>query len=54
MSIWLLAGWGTKWLRPSEEAVDNVINAIIPYDFEGLRKNARSPREVPAVQHESY
>lgn len=54
MSVWLLAGWGAKWLCPSVEAVDNVINAIIPYWFEELAGNAQLPSEVPAVHHDSY
>jgi hypothetical protein len=53
MSVWPVAGWGAKWLCPSVEAVDNVINAGIPYGFEGLPKNAQCLCEVPAVQHDS-
>jgi hypothetical protein len=41
MSVWPVAGWGAKWLCPSVEAVDNVINAGIPYGFEGLPENAQ-------------
>jgi hypothetical protein len=36
MSVWLL-GCVAKWLCPSVEAVDNVINAIIPYGLKNLR-----------------
>jgi hypothetical protein len=41
MSVWLVSGWGAKWLCPSVEAVDNVINAAIPYGFEGLPENVQ-------------
>jgi hypothetical protein len=37
MSVWLVSGWVAKWLCPSVEAVDNVINAIIPYGLKNLR-----------------
>jgi len=36
MSVWSVSGWGAKWLCPSVEAVDNVINAIIPYGLKDL------------------
>jgi hypothetical protein len=52
MSVWPVAGWGAKWLCPSVEAVDNVINAITLW-FEELADNAHSTREVPALQHDS-
>jgi hypothetical protein len=54
MSVWLVAGWGAKWLCPSVDAVDNVINAGIPYGFEGLPENVLWLCEVPALQHDSY
>ena len=46
MRVWL-AGWGAKWLCPSVDAVDNVINAIIPYGFEGLPENAPRYAKFP-------
>lgn len=54
MRVWAVAAWGANWLCPSVEAVDSVINAIIPYGLKDFAKNARRLREVPAVQHDSY
>ena len=51
MSVWSVAGRGAKWLFPRVEAVDNVINAIIPYGLNDFRKNAHFARVVPALQH---
>jgi hypothetical protein len=47
MSVCLVSGRGAKWLCPSVEAVDNVINADIPYGLKDFRRTSVSLAEFP-------
>jgi hypothetical protein len=47
MSVWFETCWGAKWLWPSVEAVDNVINAIIPYGLKDFRRTSVRRAKFP-------
>jgi hypothetical protein len=47
MSKWSVAGRGAKWLCPSVEAVDNVINAFIPYSLKDLHRTSVPSAKFP-------